>query len=68
MYLMWDAILGINLLASNNSLFRLTLEAGIFPEKKNQFKSSFRLCNLTISVTGKICLFQNLKTKSHNIF
>jgi hypothetical protein len=34
MYLMWDAVLGVNLLASNNSLFRLTLEAGIFPEKK----------------------------------
>jgi hypothetical protein len=59
MYLMWDAILGINLLASNNSLFRLTVEAGIFPGKIISIKSSFRLFDLTISVAGKFCLFQN---------
>jgi hypothetical protein len=37
MYLMWDAVLGVNFIASNNPLFRLTLEVGIFPEKINKF-------------------------------
>jgi hypothetical protein len=36
MYLMWDAVLGVYFIASNNPLFRLTLEVGIFPEKINK--------------------------------
>jgi len=30
---MWDAVLGVYFIASNNPLFRLALEVGIFPEK-----------------------------------
>ncbi len=33
---MWDAVLGVYFIASNNPLFRLTLEVGIFPEKINK--------------------------------